>query len=420
MAVRRMDLPLSVSSNFDSGNIICDAIIPNEGAEPATIVNLRIKPEPFTEGTDNKTHSQWFHFRVSNGPPSRCIFRITNAGTTSYPDAWKNYHTCASFDRKTWFRCQDTTYEAGVLSWPFLFPEGTSTCWFAYFAPYTYEQHQSLIGRCVATSYARLASLGDTLDGRPIDMLIVSQEASTGGTVWRPNIWITARQHPGESMAEWCVEGFLERLLSPDDALAKKLRTSANFFVIPNANPDGSIRGHLRTNAKGANLNREWAATGDHQAPTEANSPEIFFILKALDKIGCDGFLDVHGDEEIEGNFLAGEQGCPNWNDTLQGLFDTFRNALFRANPDFQLQKGYDQDAPGTANLAICSAQITHRFGCFAATLEQPFKDTADEYPQPISGWNPERSRRLGATLLDAWADVLPGIRLNHMGKPAA
>ena len=102
-------------------------------------------------------------------------------------------------------------------------------------------------------------------------------------------------------MAEWCCEGFLRRLLSPDDALAKKLRHECVFYIVPNANPDGSIRGHLRTNACGANLNREWASTGDYEAPTLARSPEIYYILQALDRCGCQGFLDIHGDEEIEG-----------------------------------------------------------------------------------------------------------------------
>jgi hypothetical protein len=38
---------------------------------------------------------------------------------------------------------------------------------------------------------------------------------------------------------------------------------------VPNMNPDGSYHGHLRTNIKGANLNREWAA------PTMDYSPEV-------------------------------------------------------------------------------------------------------------------------------------------------
>ncbi len=33
--------------------------------------------------------------------------------------AWPNYQACASYDRKHWFRVQDTTYdkEKGVLAW---------------------------------------------------------------------------------------------------------------------------------------------------------------------------------------------------------------------------------------------------------------------------------------------------------------
>jgi len=35
-------------------------------------------------------------------------------------------------------------------------------------------------------------------------------------------------------------------------------------------NPDGSVRGYLRTNANGVNLNREWDKTNPEQ------SPEVF------------------------------------------------------------------------------------------------------------------------------------------------
>ena len=42
---------------------------------------------------------------------------------------------------------------------------------------------------------------------------------------------------------------------------------------MPNVNPDGSIRGHLRTNAVGANLNREW------KEPTVERSPEVVLLF---------------------------------------------------------------------------------------------------------------------------------------------
>ena len=58
------------------------------------------------------------------------------------------------------------------------------------------------------------------------------------------------------------------------------MRELCTVYVIPNMNPDGSVRGHLRTNAAGANLNREWQTTGDYVAPTLERSPEVLYCLK--------------------------------------------------------------------------------------------------------------------------------------------
>jgi len=300
-----MNHPTMVSSNFDSGNIIVNNSTDITTTGLNTSIRCQIKKEPFTHGTDNKEHLQWFHFKVANVAGHSVTINITNAGETSYPGGWPNYKMRYSYDRTTWKQVMDTSYNNGILT-----AKIASTCgsvWFAYFAPYSYEQHQALVGRCAQSEFCTLTSLGHTLDGRDIDLLIISDVPPRDPTQdTRPHFWITCRQHPGESMAEWCGEGFLDRLLSPDDALSKKMRASSVFFVVPNANPDGSVRGHLRTNACGANLNREWAPTGEYDAPTMERSPEIYHILQALDAYGCSGFLDIHGDEEIEGESETG------------------------------------------------------------------------------------------------------------------
>ena len=56
--------------------------------------------------------------------------------------------------------------------------------------------------------------------------------------------------------------------------------------------------GYLRTNAAGANLNREW------QTPKEDFSPEVFYVLKEMHARGLDFCLDVHGDEALPFNFI--------------------------------------------------------------------------------------------------------------------
>lgn len=54
---------------------------------------------------------------------------------------------------------------------------------------------------------------------------------------------------------------------------------------VPNMNPDGSWRGHLRTNAAGANLNREWAA------PSAQRSPEVLLVRTKMDQVSPRGPL---------------------------------------------------------------------------------------------------------------------------------
>ena len=45
-------------------------------------------------------------------------------------------------------------------------------------------------------------------------------------------IWMVARQHPGEAMAEWFVEGFLDRLTDPHDGASMRVLEHAVFYVV--------------------------------------------------------------------------------------------------------------------------------------------------------------------------------------------
>jgi len=175
-------------------------------------------------------------------------------------------------------------------------------------------------------------------------------------------------------------------------------------------NPDGAARGHLRTNACGANLNREWASTGDYEAPTLLRSPEVFHTLREMDATGVDAFVDVHGDEAMPYNFISGAEGCPNWGDRMMALQGLFVRAYERANPDMQSFFSYDPDEAGKANLAICSNQVCARFDCLGVTLEMPYKDCKSN-PDPAEGWSPARCAALGRSLVDAIAYARPYLR---------
>ncbi|RPF71807.1 M14 family metallopeptidase [Aurantiacibacter spongiae] len=374
------DTDIIIDSAFDSGNI---EVLSIDGAK----ARLRIPRDR------NSEFAQWFHFRVGNAAGREVTLVIDQLKESAYPEGWPNYRACVSEDRAFWGRA-DTTYDkdtgGGTLT--VTYTPVSDMAYFAYFAPYPYDRHLDLIAEAASSEGVRQRRIGKTLDGRPLDML----ELGEGET----QVWFYARQHPGESMAEWWMEGALEMLTDPADPVARTLRRRCRLHIVPNCNPDGSFRGHLRTNAHGVNLNREW------DAPSPEKSPEVLAIRNAMDKSGVDFAMDVHGDEAIAAVFLAGFEGIPSWTDEQGERMYRYQRILARRTPDFQTAKGYPKSAAGKANLAISTNQVAERFGACAMTLEMPFKDN-DELPDAAQGWSPERCKLLGRECLAALAEWL-------------
>lgn len=364
-------MSIAISSVFDSGNIeLVDASSCDD-------IRLRIRPDAGGE------FMQWFHFRAHGvrGLPLRLV--IENAGACSYAAGWDGYRCVASYDRKHWFRIPDTRYDQVALT--IELTAAADTVWFAYFEPYSQERHLDLIAGCQTSGLARVESLGRSLQGRDLDCVRIGSGPR--------QIWIQARQHPGESMAEWFMEGLIERLLDTADPVARALREQATFHLIPNINPDGSLLGHLRSNAIGVNLNREW------HAPSLARSPEVLHAQRAMRLTGADLFLDIHGDETLPYVFIDGSHMVPGYGPRNLALQAAFLENLRHASPDFQTEFGYSDDRFTDEMMTLASKWAAATFGCVSLTLEMPFKDNANS-PDQECGWNGARSKRLGAAFL--------------------
>ncbi|WND01845.1 M14-type cytosolic carboxypeptidase [Temperatibacter marinus] len=369
-----------ITSAFDSGNIqVLD--ISN-----SSDIRLNIRKD-----TDSDFY-QWFYFRLSGARNEDVGFSIENAGGAAYPEGWENYSVCASYDRTEWFRIP-TQYDGQTLKWHCDVDE--DHIYFAYFAPYTMEQHADLIADSAQHPLVTTHVLGQTLDEQALDMLEIGY-----GPEDRKIVWLMARQHPGETMAEWWMEGMLERLLDESDPVSRRLLEKVHFYIVPNMNPDGSKRGHLRTNAAGANLNREWLE------PSLERSPEVYLVREKMAETGVDFCMDVHGDEALPYNFLAGFEGIPDIQEEKIALFRKYRGLLATISPDFQEKHGYPISAPGTANLTVGTNYHAHAFNCVAMTLEMPFKDN-DDLPDVDHGWSPDRCVHLGRQCLDALYQIV-------------
>lgn len=374
-------MTISINAAFDGGNI---RVLRTDDET----IDLEIVPDSQSD------FFQWFYFRAAGMAGAGRRFRIVNAGASAFPFGWPGYRVRASTDRTAW-RMIDTDYAEGVLSfeWPGSDErENASPVWFAYFAPYTMEQHAGLVARIAPRAGVRHRELGQSLDGQAIDAFAIGT-----GT---KQVWLYGRQHPGESMCEWWMEGALDWLTS---AAAAPLLSKATVHVVPNMNPDGTRRGHLRTNAAGVNLNREW------HAPSLERSPEVLCVRHAMDETGVDFAIDVHGDEAIPANFIAGYEGIPSWTDDHGAKFYEFGRRLAVHTPDFQTERGYEKSSAGNANLSMSTNQLAERYRAVSMTLEMPFKDH-DPNPDPEFGWSPERSKGLAVAMLEVLTEMIDEI----------
>ena len=374
-------MSIKISSQFDAGAIEVVS------ATSANAIDLNIRKDSHADII------QWFYFRLQGAQGEPCTIRFLNAGQAAYPAGWEGYQAMASYDRINWFRVP-TSYDGKVMT--IEHTPAMDSVYYAYFEPYSWERHLELLDRAQMSEHVRMVDLGSTVDGRDLNMRVIGEPSPE-----KKKVGVIARQHPGETMAEWFVEGMLDALLDPAHPFGRQLLKESVFYVVPNMNPDGSVRGNLRTNAAGANLNREWLN------PSMERSPEVFLVRQKMHEVGVDLCLDVHGDEGLPYVFVAGSESLPNFTAEQAAAQKRFSDDFMIASPDFQDVHGYGQTPYTEETLTMGSPHITHAFGCLSLTLELPFKDNAND-PDAQVGWDGARSARLGAAVLQP---VLNAIR---------
>ena len=175
--------------------------------------------------------------------------------------------------------------------------------YFSYCYPYTFTQLNKFIYSFKNNNNTlRLNEIGQTLDGNPINMLVITNfNDSFDVLANKKAIIFTGRVHPGESNSSYVIQGLIEFLLS-NDTKASNLRKHYIFKIVPMLNPDGVIRGNFRMNSAGKDLNRMWTEENEEIAPS------VFFchqmIRKTLNSRDIYFFCDFHGHSNKYNFFL--------------------------------------------------------------------------------------------------------------------
>lgn len=373
-----------IESAFEGGNGRCLA-----GNDP---LGIEIEIERDT-GCDS---FQWFSFRVYGARATDCRYRLVNAHAASFAKGWEGYDVMRSCDGERWSRIP-SRYAEGALT--FEDRVDADEAHYAYFAPYPLQRLAQQRHMAMRHPSVRMEVLGLSCEGRAIHCLHIGEDGPG-----KRHLWITSRQHPGETQASWWVEGFLQRLLAPEDALAAFIRSRAVCHVVPLVNPDGAVHGNLRANANGTDPNRQWAD------PDPQAAPEVFCVRQAMMRSGVDFSFDIHADEKQPCNFIYPATGVAAEGSAVLALLDQYRRAYCRASREMVMGDGPPDPAPGSGAPGMCMNWVTTTFDCLAMTLEMPFKDTANITHMAVP-WGPERAMRFGAAALDGIAELLPVLR---------
>jgi hypothetical protein len=120
----------------------------------------------------------------------------------------------------------------------------------------------------------------------------------------RKGVILTARVHPGESVASWMMKGALDFLVDPNSIEAEYLRQNFVFKVVPMLNPDGVINGNYRCSLAGCDLNRRWKRPSKVLHPTIYATKQLCHQFKAERELQI--FCDFHGHSRRKNIFMYG------------------------------------------------------------------------------------------------------------------
>lgn len=319
-------------------------------------------------GSENETHNRsWFFFSIANLEKGVTLrLRVVNLNVQSklfaggYTPVWR----CPPY-RPNWEGTKKgCSFGKGPygfwIEWLFTLPSdlpvlpGATPIFFAFAVPYStadVEKKLRSVAEAIESNpelnesvYYHRSTLVKSCDGRAVPLLtltsmkgrleqevdgqaLMAEQSTTddghkllypdgdtrngraGGPACnfaqsKPIIFISARVHPAETMAQWMFDGILDFLLQLDDPRATALRDRFVFKLVPLVNPDGVARGYQRTDTWGQNLNR------CYMAPTPTREPTVYAIREALLDWHKTGrlamYFDLHAHTSRENAFLFG------------------------------------------------------------------------------------------------------------------
>lgn len=323
--------PLVFSSSFEAGNLASARYFGKDDED-------KHEYELHMEGdTHAAAHTQWYNYiAVSRSMrPEVVVFKIVNFRKK------RSLHSCGmqpyvySEQAKHWdpLACTNVLYGACasgprtrgtfVLTFTYTF-QPQDTVQFAMYPPYSYTALRRLTSMLLthkqSQKHVTIFELCRSIGGVPVPLLHISHNMGEGKSSkpMRPMtaayteiadksrkraVVIIARQHAGEVVCSYMVEGLIRFLIGPSrEAVA--LRDQFIFHIVPMVNVDGVIYGNSRCTLAGKDPNRIWCDPNPIMHPVVYSLKE--YLRKVQEITTVELFLDFHGHSQKCGTFFYG------------------------------------------------------------------------------------------------------------------
>lgn len=278
---------------------------------------------------------KWLYFSADNVNGLKPTFRIDDDFATGGSNL-ENHEMVYSYDQENWFFFDNNSRIASQDLYTFSNDSAftQNQVFIAYGLPYSNSRVTSHTAQIASSPYVTPTAsgnsslvigqspggtddLGRTISPQDIYAYKITDSAATSP---KKKIALLGGVHANETLGNYTLEGLVDFLLS-DDIEAGLLRSYAEFYVYPMANPDGRFAGYNRSTVQNESLdpNRFW------DSPNYGGLSDIKVVGDAMiadTGADVDYFIDFHSTVVgKDGHFSylhADYQSDPFWLNFLQ------------------------------------------------------------------------------------------------------
>ncbi|KAL4432647.1 hypothetical protein ABPG74_004940 [Tetrahymena malaccensis] len=287
---------------------------------------------------NTKGYTQWFFFKVQNYKFKGLTvkFNIVNIAKPSLPfkqgmkisvfslkenklknNGWMRKGKDVQYFKNKIIKEQDPNQYYYTLSFTYRFKHEDDDIYFAMNPPYSYTKMTRHLDQAINKTVKEQPNiiikkdiLCYSVSNNAVPLLSITEKSPQGGETSKEQlknknkklIIIIARQHPGETVCSYKMEGVINFLIS-NEPEAQYLRQQFIFKIIPMMNPDGVIYGNFRCNISGVDINRQW------QQPSRILHPSVYHAKKMIatsreEGLRLEYFIDLHGHSKKMNSFI--------------------------------------------------------------------------------------------------------------------